>query len=34
MDSSLAFFTKYGRAGERFSLTIERVGWEVFKKEL
>jgi len=34
IDASLAFFTKYGRAGERFSLTIERIGWDVFKKEL
>jgi anaerobic sulfite reductase subunit C len=32
--ASLAFFTKHGRAGERFSLTIERVGWKVFKKDL
>jgi len=34
IDASLAFFTKYGRAGERFSLTIERIGWEVLKNAL
>jgi len=33
-DSALAFFDKYGNPSERFRKTIERAGWEVFKKEI
>lgn len=34
IEKTLAFFTAHGRAGERFRDTVERVGWDVLKKEL
>lgn len=34
VEKTLAFFSKYGRAGERFRDTVDRVGWDAFKKEL
>jgi anaerobic sulfite reductase subunit C len=34
IEKTLAFFSKYGRSGERFRNTIERIGWDVLKKDL
>lgn len=34
VDATLAFFQKYGKPSERFRLTVERVGWDVLKREL
>lgn len=34
VEKTLAFFTKYGRPKERFRDTVDRVGWDLFKKEL
>lgn len=34
IDTTLEFFKKHGRQGERFRLTLERVGWDLLKKEL
>ncbi|GAB6154317.1 4Fe-4S binding protein [Desulfosporosinus burensis] len=34
IDATLAFFVNYGKPKERLRRTIERVGWEVLKKEL
>ena len=34
IDRSLEFFQKYGKKAERFRNTLDRVGWEVFEKEL
>lgn len=31
IDATLAFFANYARPGERFSVTIERVGWEMLR---
>jgi dissimilatory sulfite reductase (desulfoviridin) alpha/beta subunit len=33
-DMTLAFFGKHANASERFRNTVERVGWDAFKKEL
>ena len=33
-DAAISFFEKHANAGERFRLTLERVGKEEFKKEL
>lgn len=34
IDTTLAFFEKYGKQSERFRNTLDRVGWEAFEKEL
>ncbi|NLI91500.1 MAG: 4Fe-4S binding protein [Peptococcaceae bacterium] len=34
IDLTLAFFQKYGKQSERFRNTLDRVGWELFEKEL
>ncbi len=34
IDRSLEFFQKHGKKAERFRNTLDRVGWEVFEKEL
>ncbi|AZT90622.1 4Fe-4S dicluster domain-containing protein [Caldicellulosiruptor changbaiensis] len=34
IQATLEFYKKYGKQGERFRNTIERVGWDIFKKEL
>ncbi len=34
IDKTLEFFQKYGKKSERFRNTLDRVGWEVFEKEL
>lgn len=34
VDITLGFFEKHGKKGERFRYTVERVGWELFEKEL
>ncbi|MEM5766882.1 MAG: 4Fe-4S binding protein [Bacillota bacterium] len=34
IEITLAFFTKHGKQGERFANTLDRVGWELLKKEL
>ena len=31
VDATLAFFAKYAKHGERFRVTIERVGWELLR---
>jgi len=31
-DSAVQFFANHANAGERFRLTLERVGWDEFKK--
>ena len=33
-DAAISFFEKHANAGERFRLTLERVGKEEFKKEV
>ncbi len=33
-DAAIDFFSKYGKSGERFKYTIDRIGWDVFKKEM
>ena len=33
-DAAISFFEKYANAGERFRLTLERIGKEEFKKEV
>lgn len=33
-DAALSFFDKYASPGERFRTAIERVGWDIFKKEI
>jgi dissimilatory sulfite reductase (desulfoviridin) alpha/beta subunit len=34
IDSTLAFFQKYGKQGERFGKTLERVGWDLLQQDL
>jgi len=34
VEATLEFFKKYGNKGERFSYTLDRVGWELLEKEL
>lgn len=34
IDATLEFFKKYGKPGERFRDTLDRLGWETFEKEL
>lgn len=34
IDATLVFFAKYARPGERFRVTLERVGWELLKAVL
>lgn len=34
IDKTMEFFQKYGKKGERFRNTLDRIGWEVFKEEL
>ena len=34
IDRTLEFFDKHGRKNERFRNTLDRVGWELFRKEL
>lgn len=34
IQATLDFYKKYGKQGERFRNTLERVGWDIFKKEL
>ncbi|GAB6174918.1 4Fe-4S binding protein [Paradesulfitobacterium aromaticivorans] len=34
IDATMAFFAKYAKPGERFRITLERVGWELLQKEL
>jgi len=34
IDKTLEFFQKYGKKSERFRNTLDRVGWEIFEKEL
>ena len=33
-EKTLAFYTRHGRSGERFRNTLERVGWDLLRKEL
>ena len=33
-DAVLNFFDRNGKAGERFRVSIERGGWDTFKKEM
>ena len=33
-DAAISFFEKYANGGERFRLTLQRVGEEEFKKEI
>lgn len=33
-DTAVAFFEKQGKPSERFKYTIDRIGWDVFKKEI
>jgi dissimilatory sulfite reductase (desulfoviridin) alpha/beta subunit len=33
-DAALDFFVKYGRTKERFRNAIDRIGWDVFQKEI
>lgn len=34
VETTLQFFAKHGKAGERFGNTLERVGWEPLRQEL
>lgn len=34
IDGAMKFFAKYGKSSERFRTTLDRVGWDVFEKEL
>lgn len=34
IDRTLAFFEKYGKQGERFGKTLERVGWDLLQQDL
>ena len=34
VDVTLAFFAKHAKQGERFANTLDRVGWDLLKKEL
>lgn len=34
IDHTLAFFEKYGKQGERFGKTLERVGWDLLQQDL
>lgn len=34
IETTLAFFAKHGRQGERFANTLNRVGWDLLRKEL
>ena len=34
VETTLKFFEKHGKQSERFANTLNRVGWELFKKEL
>ena len=34
IETTLAFFEKYGKPSERFGNTLERVGWNILQKEL
>lgn len=34
IDTTLSFFQKHAKQGERFRLTLDRVGWDKLKKEL
>jgi dissimilatory sulfite reductase (desulfoviridin) alpha/beta subunit len=33
-DAALVFFEKHGNPGERFRVSIERIGWDIFKAEM
>lgn len=33
-DAAIDFFSKNGKSGERFKYTIDRIGWDIFKKEM
>lgn len=33
-DAAIDFFAKHGASGERFKYTIDRIGWDIFKKEM
>lgn len=33
-DAAVEFFAKYGKSGERFKFTIDRIGWDIFQKEM
>ncbi|WP_333677958.1 4Fe-4S binding protein [Muricomes intestini] len=33
-DAALAFFDRNGKSGERFRVSIERAGWDTFKREM
>lgn len=34
IDATMAFFARYAKPGERFRITLERVGWELLEQEL
>ncbi|MEZ0536337.1 4Fe-4S binding protein [Caldicellulosiruptoraceae bacterium PP1] len=34
IETTLMFFKKYGKQGERFGNTLNRVGWDIFKSEI
>jgi len=34
VEASLQFFKEYGKKGERFFYTLERVGWDSFRQHL
>lgn len=34
VETTLKFFEKHGKQSERFANTLNRVGWDIFKKEL
>ncbi|WP_206812628.1 4Fe-4S binding protein [Paradesulfitobacterium ferrireducens] len=34
IDATMGFFAKYAKPGERFRVTLERVGWELLEQEL
>ena len=34
IEATLAFFKQHAKQGERFATTLDRVGWDIFRKEL
>lgn len=34
VEAALGFFAKHAKAGERFALTLDRVGWDTFQAEM
>lgn len=33
-DAAIDFYVNHGKSGERFKFTIDRIGWDVFQKEM